>query len=148
MSGAPQCHRYDGGGIRLHPHRTSYLLTNGTTNQEQSVGSCVPKYDANGNDTGDCVNKDGYAWSADGKPAFRLAGQRALRQKIAKRLSVGLPHSKFRAHYEIQMADFPHFGIIASASLGIASSVASSIPKCAITSSGGVWASHSESDRS
>jgi RHS repeat-associated protein len=47
----------------------SYLLSNGTTNnQEQSVASCVPTYDANGNMTKDCTNSDLYAWNADGRP--------------------------------------------------------------------------------
>ena len=47
----------------------SYLLANGTTNnREQSVASCMPTYDANGNLTKDCVNSDLYAWNADGRP--------------------------------------------------------------------------------
>jgi len=53
----------------------SYLIANGTTNnQEQSVGTCVPTYDANGNLTKDCTNSDAYAWNADGKPTT-LAGK-------------------------------------------------------------------------
>jgi hypothetical protein len=42
----------------------------------------------------------------------------------------------------------PYFGITARFSLGIASSVALSIPRWASTSSDGVWVSHSESERS
>jgi len=46
----------------------SYLLTNGTTNnQEQSVSSCVPTYDTNGNLTRDCTfsPSNTYAWDSD-----------------------------------------------------------------------------------
>jgi hypothetical protein len=39
-------------------------------------------------------------------------------------------------------------GMITGSSLGIASRVALSIPRCAITNSDGVWVSHSESARS
>jgi RHS repeat-associated protein len=49
----------------------TYLLPNGTTNnQEQTVSSCVPAYDANGNLTSDCsfVPSSTYAWDADGNP--------------------------------------------------------------------------------
>jgi len=49
----------------------TYVLANGTTNnQEQLVGSCVPKYDANGNLTKDCsfTVPPTYAWDADGNP--------------------------------------------------------------------------------
>ena len=49
----------------------SYLLSNGTTNnQEQSVGSCVPTYDANGNMTKDCSfsSPPKYTWDSDGNP--------------------------------------------------------------------------------
>lgn len=49
----------------------SYLLPNGTTNnQEQSVASCVPTYDANGNMTKDCSfsSPPTYKWDADGNP--------------------------------------------------------------------------------
>jgi len=49
----------------------TYLLTNGTTNnREQTVGSCVPTYDANGNLTKDCSfsSPPTYAWDADGNP--------------------------------------------------------------------------------
>jgi hypothetical protein len=47
----------------------TYVLPNGTTNnQEQTVSSCVPTYDANGNLTQDCtfVPAATYAWDADG----------------------------------------------------------------------------------
>jgi RHS repeat-associated protein len=46
----------------------SYLLTNGTTNnREQTVSSCVPTYDANGNMTKDCtfVTPATYSWDAN-----------------------------------------------------------------------------------
>jgi RHS repeat-associated protein len=46
----------------------SYLLANGTTNnQEQTVSSCVPTYDANGNLTTDCtfIPSYTYAWDSD-----------------------------------------------------------------------------------
>jgi RHS repeat-associated protein len=49
----------------------SYLLTNGTTNnQEQTVGSCTPTYDANGNLTKDCsfTTPYTYTWNADSNP--------------------------------------------------------------------------------
>jgi RHS repeat-associated protein len=49
----------------------SYLLPNGTTNnQEQSVASCVPTYDANGNMTKDCSFSSPpiYTWDSDGNP--------------------------------------------------------------------------------
>jgi RHS repeat-associated protein len=49
----------------------SYVLANGTTNnQEQSVGSCVPSYDANGNMTKDCsfASPPTYSWDSDGNP--------------------------------------------------------------------------------
>ena len=48
-----------------------YVLTNGTTNnQEQSVASCVPTYDADGNMTKDCSfsTPPTYAWDSDGNP--------------------------------------------------------------------------------
>jgi len=47
----------------------SYLLTNGTTNnREQSVSTCIPTYDANGNLTTDCtfIPSYTYAWDSDG----------------------------------------------------------------------------------
>ena len=45
----------------------TYLLSNGSTNnQEQTVGSCVPSFDANGNLTKDCSNSNVYTWDADG----------------------------------------------------------------------------------
>jgi RHS repeat-associated protein len=50
----------------------SYLLTNGTTNnQEQSVGSCIPTYDASGNLTKDCsfANPHSYTWNAYNLPS-------------------------------------------------------------------------------
>ena len=50
----------------------SYLLANGTTdNQEQTVGSCVPTYDASGNLTRDCsfATPETYTWSGYGNPA-------------------------------------------------------------------------------
>lgn len=50
----------------------TYLLSNGTTNnREQSVGSCAPTYDANGNLTKDCsfTTPYTYTWNADGNPA-------------------------------------------------------------------------------
>ena len=46
----------------------SYLLANGTTNnQEQTVSSCAPTYDANGNLTTDCtfIPSYTYAWDSD-----------------------------------------------------------------------------------
>ena len=50
----------------------SYLLANGTTNnREQTVGSCVPTYDASGNLTKDCsfATPETYTWSGYGNPA-------------------------------------------------------------------------------
>jgi len=49
----------------------NYLLANGTTtNQEQSVGTCTPTYDANGNLTKDCTftTPATYTWDADANP--------------------------------------------------------------------------------
>jgi RHS repeat-associated protein len=49
----------------------NYVLANGTTNnQEQSVASCVPTYDANGNTTKDCSfsSPPKYQWDSDGNP--------------------------------------------------------------------------------
>ena len=49
----------------------TYLLPNGTTNnQEQSVSTCVPTYDANGNMTKDCSfsSPPKYTWDSDGNP--------------------------------------------------------------------------------
>ena len=47
----------------------TYLLANGSTNnREQTVSTCVPTYDSNGNLTKDCVNNDAYAWDAEGNP--------------------------------------------------------------------------------
>jgi len=47
----------------------TYVLSNGTTNnQEQTVGSCVPTYDANGDMTKDCsfASPPNYVWDSDG----------------------------------------------------------------------------------
>jgi RHS repeat-associated protein len=48
----------------------SYLLSNGTTNnREQTVGSCIPLYDANGNTTKDCTYNNSYSWNVYGNAA-------------------------------------------------------------------------------
>jgi RHS repeat-associated protein len=56
----------------------SYLLANGTrNNQEQSVSSCVPTYDANGNLTTDCtfIPPYTYAWDTHANVSgINLAG--------------------------------------------------------------------------
>jgi RHS repeat-associated protein len=47
----------------------TYVLSNGTTNnQEQTVGSCTPTYDANGDMTKDCsfASPPNYVWDSDG----------------------------------------------------------------------------------
>jgi RHS repeat-associated protein len=66
----------------------SYLLANGTTNnQEQSVASCVPTYDANGNLTKDCTNSDVYAWNADGRPTT-LNGEGITYDALDRRVEI------------------------------------------------------------
>jgi RHS repeat-associated protein len=56
----------------------TYVSSNGTTNnQEQSVASCVPTYDADGNMTKDCSfsSPPKYAWDSDGNPITLRSSQ-------------------------------------------------------------------------
>jgi RHS repeat-associated protein len=69
----------------------SYLLSNGTTNnQQQSVGSCTPTYDANGDLTKDCsfVTPETYTWNQYGSPAT-LNGVTITYDALGREVEIG-----------------------------------------------------------